>query len=49
MVSMLPELAEQLQPIHLRVLKAVSVIPQHDPEHPHPRPASKPWLTPILV
>jgi hypothetical protein len=33
-ISFLLRLAEQLEPIHLRVLKAVSVIPQDDPERP---------------
>lgn len=54
-VSMLLELAEQLQPIHLRVLKAVSVILQHDPEHPpfttgvEALVAADPGLTPAAL
>ena len=43
-VSMLLELAEQLQPIHLRVLKAVTVIAQQDPNHPPTTPSVEPLV-----
>ncbi len=33
-ISVLLRLVEQLQPIHLRVLRALSMIPQHDPDSP---------------
>jgi hypothetical protein len=54
-VSMLLELAEQLQPIHLRVLKAVTVIAQNNPNHPpttasvEPLVHADPGLTPAAL